>query len=616
MCGIVGGVGRQIPSGVLESLRHRGPDGAGKVLLQVAGRDVALGHTRLAILDLSPAGHQPMQSRDGRWWITFNGEIYNHLELRRDLDCDFRGHSDTETLVELFAKYGVETVLPRLNGMFAFAAVDLESARLYLARDPFGVKPVYYSASDHGFYFSSEIRALLKLSGIRRSLDQGSLSTFLALRYVPSPSTLLEGVKRLSPGHFLCLSLGGQLSERISCYMRPASERFSGSINDAVSIYRSKLSAAVNRQLLSDVPVGLLLSGGIDSALVGAMARDAGHLLPAFTVGFEGNYRECEIDAARETAEVLGLRHYAVDVSATVLRDSLSNIVESVEEPLATTSVMPMWFLAKKAREHCPVVLTGQGTDEPWGGYRRYQVEMVRRLLPVPALWRMANRLLGQFPLPDAVERGLRTLGEGAIDLRILEAGALFGSRERQMLTGHSECAGAIHSIRYWLDWLRDSDCETVERMMRLDTRMNLADDLLLYGDKISMASSLEARVPMLDLDLVRFVESLPVGYRLDFRRTKIVHKAMAAEYLPASIVNRPKLGFQVPFGLWARGEWREYIEEVLLGRNASWLEVVDRVAVKSIWDQHLKGRPDRSRQVFACLTLALWYRHYVSGEG
>lgn len=391
MCGIVGAVNIKFGESALVSLRHRGPSGQGIEHISVRDTFVTLGHTRLSILDLSVAGHQPMQSRDGRWWVTFNGEIYNHLDLRPSLPGPFRGHSDTETLVELIAQQGVDKTLPALNGMFAFAALDTLHGKLYLARDPFGVKPVYFAKNREEFAFASEVRTLHQL-GIPSAINDQGLRQFLTLRYTPSDVTLWEGVHRLQPGHVLCLDLASAVFN-IRCYIEPTADHFHGSFDDAIEAYREALSAAIRRQLLSDVPVGILLSGGVDSALVAAMAKDAGRDLPCFAVGFGEGHAECEIDDAAETARVLGLPFYQVLTTPGQLKDSLPAIVRAVEEPLGTTSIMPMWHLVQRARQDVTVVLTGQGSDEPWGGYFRYQVELVRRLLPLPLLWRFGQKI-------------------------------------------------------------------------------------------------------------------------------------------------------------------------------------------------------------------------------
>ncbi|MBT6588552.1 MAG: asparagine synthase (glutamine-hydrolyzing) [Rhodospirillaceae bacterium] len=622
MCGIVGGIKNRPEfnlSAAVASLGHRGPDGRDQQIISIADKQIGLGHTRLAIQDLSPAGQQPMQSRDKRWWITFNGEIYNHLTLRKAISGPFRGHSDTETLVELIDQQGMDNILPKLNGMFAFAALDCNTGKLYLVRDPFGIKPLYYLhgslGGDDTFAFASEVRALRELGVIDAALDEEALQGFLSLRYLPSPMTLWKGVQRLKPGHVLCLDLGSmKLSQ--SPFVEPTSAQFSGSIDDAAKAYQSHLKAAVERQLLSDVPVGVLLSGGIDSALIAAMAKDVGRALPCFTVGFGDGHPECEIADAEETARVLGLPIASVKVTPQGLLDALPDIVRSIEEPLGTTSIMPMWFLVQRARQDTTVVLTGQGTDEPWGGYRRYQMEMVRRLMPYSGFWG-AMRALGQIAgdrLPDELERGLRALPETDLASRAHEACALFSAQERQQLTGSTGNGGTLAAMGDWMSWLEPAECAPAESMMRVDTRMNLADDLLLYGDKTSMARSLEARVPMLDIELVNFVESLPLKYRLALQQSKIVHKKMAAHYLPPAIVQRPKRGFQVPFGEWSRGPWRDYIEDALLAADAPHLDYLDRGALSKLWQDHLSNRRDRSRQIFALLMLALWWRYSFQG--
>jgi len=608
VCGILGSIGLNISQQLLGSLHHRGPDGQGLEQITLCNKSVYLAHTRLSILDLSPAGKQPMPSSDGRWWVTFNGEIYNHLDLRKSLALPFKGHSDTETLVEMIAADGIDKTLPKLNGMFAFAALDMLEGKLYLGRDPFGIKPLYYSEQGKSFAFASEVRAL-KMLGLSEGIDHQSLQLFMTLRYSPAPTTLWKGIKRLAPGHVLCVDVVSG-AHQLSRYITPVKHRFKGSLDDAVERYRLEMQAAIHRQLLSDVPVGVLLSGGIDSALVAAMAKDSGRDLPCFSVGFGHGHPECEIADAAETAQVLGLPFSAVEVTPEQLMDALPSIVGAVEEPLGTTSIMPMWYLVQKAREDVTVVLTGQGTDEPWGGYRRYQVEMVHRMLPFNGLWGMAKAVGGMVGfLPEFMERGLRTLPVSDSAFRAVEACSLFSGDERSILLNDSSDGGAAERMRYWLDWIDSADCAPAEKMMRMDARMNLADDLLLYGDKLSMSVSLEARVPMLDIELVRFVESLPLEYRVALRKTKIVHKKMAEAYLPAAIVHRKKKGFGVPFGAWSRGPWKSFVQEALLDKNAPHWSLLNRNGMRLMWNQHLNGKPDRSRQIFSLLMLALWWK-------
>jgi asparagine synthase (glutamine-hydrolysing) len=549
-----------------------------------------------------------MRSHDGRWWVTFNGEIYNHLELRKELQVAWRGHSDTETLVECLSAWGLERTLPRLNGMFAFGALDVIAERLYLVRDPFGVKPLYYAlADDGGLAFSSEVKALLPLANNAPHLHLQAFRAFLTLRFAPSPNTLLEGIKRLPPGHVLAKELGtGQHDLR--CYTRYPTERYRGTLDDAVEDYYTLLSRAVKRQLLSDVPLGIFLSGGVDSGLVAALAAEQVGKLPSYTVGFGADHAACELADAAETAAVLGLEHHPFTVTASELWNALEDCVAAVEEPLGTVSVLPMWYLAQRARRDVTVVLTGQGADEPWGGYRRYQGEIWRDHLPFPSLLAMFRPLLHRMPkVPEFIERAAASLPIADRAQRFQRAYALFSPDMRRQLAGSPEPGCAAGAIRYWLDWLGSTDVSGVEAMMAIDTRMGLADDLLLYGDKISMAHSLEARVPMLDIELVRFVESLPSEYRVSLHGGKIAHKLAAARHLARSIVKRPKKGFLVPFSTWAGTVWKDRIADVLLSPSASHWAWLDRQAIQRLWREHVSGKRDRGRQLFALTSFCLW---------
>jgi asparagine synthase (glutamine-hydrolysing) len=615
MCGIFGSVNHALdPERALALLRHRGPDSQGSERLNAAGQDLLFGHTRLAILDLSAAGHQPMASRDGRWRVTYNGEIYNHLDLRRELEVNWRGHSDTETLVESLAAHGMAAAVARLNGMFAFAAVDLEAGKLYLARDPFGIKPVYYRfMPDRGPVFASEIRALQGADEPSLGIDPDALQSFLTLRFVPSPDTLWQGVHRLPPGHLLEVDLQ-TMAHRLTCYIEPVIERFQGSIEDAVETYHDLLGQGIERQLLSDVPVGLLLSSGIDSALVAALAKEKGHDLPCYTVGFEAGHEESEMPGAAETCRVLGLPFHPVTVGPEEVIQVIDDIVSTLEEPIVSTAPLVMWHLVKRAREDVTVALTGQGSDEPWGGYARYQNEIVRGLLPFPgSLGALrAGRGLWQGRAPEWVDRALRSLPIADRARRFQEAYALFTAEQRQSLTGRQDDGKALKALNYWLAWHQPANCAPAEDMMRLDTRTCLADDWLLYGDKISMAFSLETRVPILDLEVVRFIESLPLAYRIRLGRTKIVHKMMARRYLPKAIVERKKMGFPTPFASWSRGRLKDRVGGMLLEelpRDGP----MEKASIERMWASHLKGKRHLSRQIYALFMLASCRRRFAA---
>jgi len=622
MCGVVGFLSpvgmtpsTEARQAALAALRHRGPDGSGEDLIDCGMHQLWLGHRRLAIQDLSEAGAQPMTSRDGRWRISFNGEIYNHLELRRELPGPWRGHSDTETLVEALAAWGFERTLPRLNGIFALAAFDREQQSLQLARDPFGVKPIYFAETPAGLAFASEIRALAALTGPCFELDRDGLASFLSLRFVPSPSTLLAGLQRLPPGHFSRWHIGTGLPRETRCYVEPVAAPFQGSLAEASEAYRRLSKAAIRRQLLSDVPVGVLLSGGIDSALVAAMAVEAGQRPAAFTVGYEAGGAADEVDDAAETARLLQLPHHVVRLDAEGLWNALELAVGATEEPLVTPSALPMWALCQRARQQVTVVLTGQGSDELWGGYRRYQGELIRRLPGFQTAIGWAAPLLRRWPrVPDAVLRSAASAPIADTALRFESAYAVFSSSQRQRLLGMAQAPQALAAIRTWLRWAQAGRALTgAEQMMAIDTRLGLADDLLLYGDKISMAHSLEARVPLLDTELVALVESMPAHFRLALGRTKIVHKHMAERYLPRAIVDRPKKGFEVPIATLLRGAWRERVEGALFDQGALERLHLETAEVRQLWAEHQSGFRDHARPLFALLGLTVWRRQLAS---
>lgn len=615
MCGIAGKIGPGSDA-VLARIHHRGPDSQGSTLTP-GPHPVWLGHTRLAIQDLSEAGHQPMKSRSSRWWVTFNGEIYNHLELRNRLNLPaWRGHSDTETLCEALDAWGVDETARRLNGMFAFGAVDLETQTLHLVRDAFGIKPLYVSNGPDAC-FASRIDAVLELTGKAPQMDQEALHAFLALRYVPSPQTLMQGISRVPAGHRISIDL--QSRSRISQrWLHPTTERFDGSIDDAVEAYSLELRGAIKRQLLSDVPVGILLSGGIDSALLAALASESDSNIPTFSVGYAEGSQECELDDAAETAQLLGLTNTAIRLTSSDLWHALQHISAEVEEPLGTTSILPMWHLVRRTKHDVTVALTGQGADEPWGGYRRYQGELLlsrvhrTRLAKRPIIQEFmaaaSSTTLRTSRIPDGLRRfAMAAPNQHTVD-RFMELWALFSDQERLALAGPGSPSTAKDTVSEWLAWCRERTPDTMKQLLMVDTHLQLADDLLLYGDKNSMAVALETRVPMLDTQLIKLIESFPISYRLAWGKTKIVHRRLAEQVLPAHIIRRKKKGFGVPFAQLARRDWQPMLREILFDGKLT--ANLDSKALQQVWEQHQSGT-DRSRQLFALTTLALWLEHH-----
>ncbi len=612
MCGIAGTVNLPFTKDQLQIISHRGPDSSGFEAIHFNQSTVYLGHTRLSILDTSSAGSQPMYSKCKNWLVSFNGEIYNHFELRKSLNIDFDSTSDTQTLVEYIASFGVKETCKRLNGMFSFAAIDIVNSKMYIVRDNFGIKPVYYHCNGSTFSFSSEIRFLTQELNVKTSVSEQSVREFFSTRFVASPNTLYSDINRVKPGSILeyDLNLCKIVSEEQ--FISLNDDVFLGSIDDAVDQYRSLLQQAVQRQLLSDVPVGMLLSGGVDSALVAAMASESGIKLPCYSVGFGTDFAECELNNARHTAQVLGLEFNEVLVTPDDLLNSFLSIAKSIEEPLGTTSILPMWSLVHAAKKDVSVVLTGQGTDEPWGGYTKYQLEIVRQHLNISGFWEVIKKLSpNHLYRKESYRRAIYSLAAKDLLTQVIHASSLFSPADRFQLCGTSDSGYLKDSLSFWLSWAEKGKLSQAELLMQVDSRMSLADDLLLYADKLSMHVSLETRVPMLDIDLVKFVESLPLHYKVRFGKGKVVHKMMAEKYLPSSIVHRKKLGFNVPFSTWSKNIWKPFIEDRLLTENLPQFNIISRDAVLDIWQRHQSGKEDLGKQIFSLLMFALWSQEH-----
>ena len=601
MCGIIGAVNFDIDHSILDLIKRRGPDDSGLETFSSHGHHVAFGHRRLSIVDLSPAGHQPMTTEDGRYTIVFNGEIYNHTEIRAQLKQSvFRGHSDTETILYALSELGIDAV-KSFNGIFGFCLFDHIAGKLFLARDPFGVKPVYYFITEKQLCFSSEIRPINALIDDNVSLDH--LATLLRLRYLPAPFTIYKNIKKLRPGHFIEISLEKeQISYRELPYIDVCHKQKNLSYAQALEEYDARFSAAIQRQLMADVEIGVMLSGGVDSALVAARAQAFSEKpLKAFTVGFAEQALEDEIADAAETAYLLGMDHHMVRISDDDFFSTLEKCVQIVEEPIATTSLIPMFFLSELAASHVKVVLTGQGADEPLGGYRRYQSELLSIYLP-NAIARIAHKCFKVTGVKSqALLRGASSLGEPDDILRFLLAYEVFSVSEIKRLVGTEE-TGAVKSCSYFYDLLKcDKKLNPAERMMMLDARMNLADDLLLYTDKITMWHSLECRVPVLDIDLIRFIESLPLPYKTKILRNKIIHKKCAENSLPFQIVHRKKKAFQSPTKKWFRNGMM--LRERLLDSTGKFSTFFDLKEVESVINQHQSGY-NQERNLFLLLAV------------
>ncbi len=592
----------------LDLLKHRGPDDSGLEKVSVNEHVVRFAQRRLSILDLSPAGHQPMFSDCGNYMIILNGEIYNHMKLREKLPAtiNYMGHSDTETILYYLREFGVKGIRD-FNGIFAFAFLDKIKNTLLLARDPFGVKPVYYSIADNSeLIFSSEIRPLTALL-LNTGFNMGALATNLRLRYNPAPYTLHTEINKILPGHYLEFDLNSEkLEYKSEFFIESLPASIKGKKTDLVREYGEKLEEAVRSQLLADVEVGVLLSGGIDSALVAFLAKKhyTGNL-KAFTIGFEGTNSEDEIEDAAETAQILGLDHKYRRISFTNFLEIVRKCTQIVEEPLATTSIIPMYYLSELASAEVKVVLTGQGADEPLGGYTRYKSELIRNKVPRFMQIRSVPFGLSKLIRNENISKGIDSFViENETD-RFLKVWEVFNTREIEDLISVSENL-SYTQVEYFYNILNcGSRKNSVERMMALDTRLNLADDLLNYTDKITMNFALECRVPLLDLNLVRFIESLPVELKLNISGGKIIHKQYAQWILPSRIINRKKKGFMSPTNNWFKDE-AESIKDILLQKGTNFSKVFRQSVVAEIIKQHQLGF-NQEKKIFLLLSICFW---------
>lgn len=595
---------------------HRGPDGAGHYV----DREAGLGHRRLSIIDVE-GGAQPISNEDGTLQIVFNGEIYNYIELRKELEGlghQFRTRSDTEVIVHAYEQWG-EGSLNRLNGMFAFAILDTSKRVMFLARDHLGIKPLYYVSIGSEVLFASEIKALLQHPRCPREVELDALAELFTFRYVPSPKTLFKSVFKLPPGHLLRVTGNNTQIRRYWNWVPQLRKEWHE--RELIEEYQALLDDTVRLQLRSDVPLGLFLSSGIDSGvLLAIMSKYSSGRVQAFTIGFEGGEKTNEVADARSLANMFGADHHFTMVGPKDYLEYYERYLWDIEEPVGHEAAAAFYFLAKGTSEHVKVALTGQGADEPWAGYDRYigvKLSNIYNRLPsmvTGPLAGLVTRMPGRF---ERLKRGVVSLGEPDVLTRFAKVYSFFSSEMKHQLfkaTFKEQVVGYGYRAKEAIRRLQ-SDVEhldPVTQMLYIDTRASLPDDLLMVGDKTSMANSLEVRVPFLDYRLIEFIESLPPTLKLHGLTGKYLHKKALEKWLPKNVVYCKKKGFANPIEEWLRTGMRPILEEYLLGSDSATTLFFDQEYIRQMLEHDRDGKDQFRRHIYLLLSFELWHRTFI----
>ncbi|MCQ9208240.1 MAG: asparagine synthase (glutamine-hydrolyzing) [Omnitrophica bacterium] len=622
MCGIAGNcnfAGKRVERSNIErmikTLVHRGPDDAGIYISADNNPDspaqVGLGHRRLSIIDLK-TGHQPMSNEDDSIWIVFNGEIYNFLELRERLLSKghrFKTKSDTEVILHLYEDQDLECVR-LLRGMFAFAIWDNKKKRLFLARDRVGKKPLVYYQDSKNLIFASEIKAILE-NGIKREVNLGSIDYFLSYGYVPSPQSILKGIKKLPPGHILTYDSQGLAIQR---YWRISYQKQKITFAESKQRLKEILTESVRLRLISDVPLGVFLSGGIDSSIVVAlMSKLCGSGVKTFSIGFEEeDYSELKF--ARKVAERYNTEHREFVVKPDAF-EILNKLVWHYNEPFGDSSCVPSYYLAKMTREFVPVALNGDGGDESFVGYERYrgmQIARYLKYLPKPLIKVMLSLLKTKSRHIDVFLKGLLNYTD-----EWRRYGSWVGCFQEEDKQGlYSDCFKASLGgdvAAYLLNLAEQSHLPSpAERAMEVDINSYLPEDLLVKMDIATMANSLEARSPFLDHNVMEFAASLPIGFKMRSFKLKYLLKELAQDLLPKEILQRRKMGFAVPVDKWFRTNLKQFAYDTLLDKKSIERGYFRKERIKALLDEHCSGRFNHGARIWSLLNLEVWHKIFI----
>jgi asparagine synthase (glutamine-hydrolysing) len=614
MCGICGqfNLSRNEPVDpetirrMVRTMFHRGPDDEGYFFDGALG----FGFRRLSIIDLA-GGHQPMSDAEETVWTVFNGEIYNFKEIRTELECrghKFRTNSDTEVIIHGYKEWGAK-VLNHLNGMFGVAIWDVKTRKLIVARDAMGIKMIYYQIRNGKLSFGSEVRPVLAAENSKPGVDANALNLFLQFRYTPSPLTIFQGVRKLAPGTMLVVENGDCREQRWYDFTpEPFAKQPSeaDAIEQLLELYRG----AIKRHLLADVPVGILLSGGLDSGLLLALMNEQGCDWPAYTIGYGKNFADDELADAAESAKLLGAKHITVRLDQTEFENALPKIVGSLEEPVAASSIVPMYFVCQRARQDVKVVLIGQGPDELFGGYKRHlgvHYGSLWRNLP-RGIQSAAGRIVSKLPRNATLKRAVHSLG---IKNRLTRYQNVFSLAPDGIVNGLFREPQNPELVNYWESLLPQmKNTDELGGFQLLEIRSSLPDELLMYADKLSMAHSLEARVPYLDRTVVEYAQQLDSHFKVRHGECKWLHRRVCEKFLPRHVIKRKKRGFAVNVvDAWFQSLAKGKITELLLDENSLMFSLLSPVPVKKLLKDHQSKRQDNHKLLFSLVMFEQWLR-------
>jgi len=626
MCGICGFIrDSEVESCDLETIKkmnqaiyHRGPDDEGYFV----ENNVALGVRRLSIIDLF-RGHQPVYNENGMILIIFNGEIYNFKELRIDLEK--RGHrfstnTDTEVIVHLYEDFGFDC-LKRLNGMFAFAIYDKTEDLLFVARDRLGIKPLHYYFNGKVFVFGSELKSLLQFPGLPREIDLKSLNKYLTFEYVPAPNTIYKNIYKLQPGHYLIFKNGRLLIKRywnLSYKDKPIKSK-----DECIEKLKWYIDDSVRKRMISDVPLGSFLSGGIDSSLITAfMTRQSSQKVKTFSVSFDDKSFD-ESRYARQIASFLGTEHYEEKLTPRMLLDLVPQIMSVLDEPFADASVIPTYLLSKFTRENVIVALSGDGGDEVFAGYPTYQAHKMARYFP-KMVYRIAKGVVNWLPVSDdditfdfKAKKFISGIPYTPEIRHQIWLGSFEPFQKRKLFSAEvRRCLKSDDEFDILFRSLRGCDADNyLEKVLWLDMHFYLQDNMLLKVDRTSMANSLEVRVPYLDHRLVEFVCGLPANMKLNGLTTKYILKKTAKDMLPDEIINRAKKGFGVPVAKWVKNELKDFILDILDVKKIKKEGIFNPKFIRDLLEDHFNGTKDNRKLIWTLAVFELWRTIWIEGN-